>query len=504
MRRQAIFTIVLACVFLLSLAVYGFVIVPLTAPKEEEKILPETEPGEILDITERFYMFKTLTREEIESITVNNEDGGFVFENTGNGQFCIRGYDAVTYNEDLFAVLLNITNYTLAKTKVGSGLSDEKLAEYGLDEPCATWTVKAYDGTENTVLVGDKLLTGGGYYCQLEGRKSAYVLDIKVEDTVLVPIEEYVTPVLAAGISQDDYYLTEDFTVYKDGEMLFSLRLVDPEDQINKEALSEVIMDYPTEYYPNSYYYNLILSYSTLMADGCEKLGAGEADIEACGLKDPAHKITFVYHDKTFELSFSALQEDGFYYSMSNFMPGVIGRCSAENFEYLEYDLIDWIDHYVFQRYITDIRRMSVKSDKVNVKYDLYHSYNDEGDEVLHVNANGNPMNEDYVANFRQYYKSFLAIKMQDYYANDEYCNMTEEEMKAFIADENNVSLEYEYETLSGDVTTLKFYQYSTRHSLVTVNGVGEFYVLTDLVQKIENDTIRVLNGEEVIAFDKN
>ena len=36
------------------------------------------------------------------------------------------------------------------------------------------------------------------------------------------------------------------------------------------------------------------------------------------------------------------------------------------------------------------------------------------------------------------------------------------------------------------------------------VNGVGEFYVLTDLVKKIENDTERILKGETVTAFDKN
>ena len=49
-----------------------------------------------------------------------------------------------------------------------------------------------------------------------------------------------------------------------------------------------------------------------------------------------------------------------------------------------------------------------------------------------------------------------------------------------------------------------RFYRYSTRHSLVTVNGVGEFYTLTDLVKKIENDTVRLLGGEEIVAYDKD
>ena len=76
--------------------------------------------------------------------------------------------------------------------------------------------------------------------------------------------------------------------------------------------------------------------------------------------------------------------------------------------------------------------------------------------------------------------------------------------MEALIADKSNAYLTFEYTTLSGDTTTLAFYQYSTRHSLVTINGVGEFYVLTDLIKKIENDTVRILVGETVTAFDKN
>ena len=182
----------------------------------------------------------------------------------------------------------------------------------------------------------------------------------------------------------------------------------------------------------------------------------------------------------------------------------MITTCLAENFEYLEYDLIKWIDQYVYQQYITNIREMSVKTDKVEASYSLAHSFNSEGDALLYVKANDEVFSEEQVANFRQYYKSLIAVAIQDYYLNDEYCKMTEAEMEEYIKDKDNAYLTFEYTTLSGDTTEIAFYQYSTRHSLVTINGVGEFYVLTDLVKKIENDTVRILNGETVTAFDKN
>ncbi|MBE6588519.1 MAG: DUF4340 domain-containing protein [Ruminococcaceae bacterium] len=505
MRRQGILIVIFAALFALAITGYFVFIRPLTAPVEETEEAPETEEGEELDSKFRFFMFGSLERRDIASITVDNEHGGFTFENDGSGNFFIKGYDTVSFDQELFATLVNITSYTLSKTKVGSNLSDEKMEEYGLTEPKASWTVTALSGDSYTVYVGDKLLTGGGYYCQLEGRKSVYVLGTNVETAVLVPIEKYVTPVLVAGMTNDDYYLTDDFTVYHYGEKLLSMTLVPEDEQVNENALAEVIMDYPTAYYPNSsLYYGIIYDYMELVAESCEKLGASAEDMAAAGLSEPAHMITFVHNKAKYELRFSELTEDGYYYAWSNFCPNLIARCAGESFKYLEYGLIEWIDEYVFQQYITKIDTMEVKTDKVEARYELSHSFAEDGDAVVWVNANGKDLTQDEVANFRQYYKSFLALSIEDYYFDDEYCTLTEEEIKAMISDKSNAYLTFSYSTVGGEETELAFYEYSTRHSLVTVNGVGEFYVLTDLVRKVENDTVKILNGETVTAFDKN
>ena len=190
MKRQKIRIIVLLSLFVLLLAGYFLVIRPLTEPDEEQKEAPETEAGEVLGSGDRFFLFGSLSRSDIAQIEVENEYGTFAFYQAEENKFKIKGYDTVPYSETLFATLVNTTSYTLSKTKVGSNLSDEKLAEYGLDEPVARWTVTSNGGDSFTVLVGDRLLTGGGYYCMLEGRRSAYVLGTEVADTVLVPIEK--------------------------------------------------------------------------------------------------------------------------------------------------------------------------------------------------------------------------------------------------------------------------------------------------------------------------
>ncbi|MBQ4066231.1 MAG: DUF4340 domain-containing protein, partial [Clostridia bacterium] len=434
MRRQGILIIVFAALLVLSFAVYMAVIRPMTAVPEDEGEVLETEPGEELT-NNRFSMFGYLDRSEIASITVNNEYGGFTFENDGEGYFYIKGYDSIPFDPELFAVLKNVTSNTLSKRKLGPNLSDEKLEEYGLLEPQASWTVTDLEGNTNTVYVGDRLLTGSGYYCQLEGRRSAYVLGTDVEKTILVPIEKYVTPYLVAGMSQDDYYLTDDFTVYKNGEKLLSMRILAEDEMVNENALAEVRLDYPTDYYPdNTTYFSVIQSFLQLVASGCEKLGASAEDIEAAGLSDPAHMITFMYKGVKFELRFSELTKDGTYYATSNLYPNVIAICDGEAFEYLEYDLLDWVDEFVFQQYITQMKTMTVKTDSVSAEFSFSHSYDDNGETVLHINANGENMSEEDVANFRQYYRSFLAVSIEDYYVNDEDRTLSEEEMKELIS----------------------------------------------------------------------
>ena len=171
----------------------------------------------------------------------------------------------------------------------------------------------------------------------------------------------------------------------------------------------------------------------------------------------------------------------------------------------LEYSLIDWIDPYVYQEYITNIRQLSVSTDTVQASFRLTHDKDASDKPILHVTVNEKEgLREDYIPSFREFYKSLLAVSIQDYYSADTYATMTPAEMEAYAADPANAYMTFTAKTLSGAETVYRFYPYSTRHSLVTVDGVGEFYVLTDLVKKIENDTLRILNGEEVTAFEKS
>lgn len=510
MKRQVILLTALAALFAVLLTVYLAVIRPIEKDSKKEEVTdaPETESGEALGISNRYFLFTSLQRADIASIEVDNEYGGFTLVADKDGNFRIKGFESLNVDSEKLASLISVSTYTLSKVKVGSSLSDEKLEEYGLTNPRASWIVTDRSGNRFRVFVGDRLLTGGGYYCMFDGRRSVYVLGNEVADTVLVPTEKYVNPVICAGISQDDYYTVDNFLIYRDGEIMSRIRLVPKEEQQNPDALSECIMDYPTAYYPNtSVYYELIYKFMSFAADECVKIGAADEDFEKYGLADPAHAYIFDYKGNNYRIFFSALT-DGKYYVTSNLYPDVIGAVYGDDFKYPEYDLIKWIDPYVFQQYINDIDEISIKSGDVSASFRLTHipveGATDKKNERISVNANGVQLSDEASENFRQFYKNLLAISVNDYCTADEYCPLSEEELAALAADRDAAYLTFTYKKLSGDTQTLRFYRYSTRHSLVTVDGVGEFYVLTDLVEKIRNDTVRILSGEEVVAYSKN
>ena len=103
------------------------------------------------------------------------------------------------------------------------------------------------------------------------------------------------------------------------------------------------------------------------------------------------------------------------------------------------------------------------------------------------------------VTNFRQFYRTLLSVKIEDYVP------MTAEEIAALTADEANCLLSFTITNLKGQDTVYKFYPYSGsgRRALMTVNGHGEFYVLTDLVEKIASDANKVLAGLDVNSYAK-
>ena len=114
--------------------------------------------------------------------------------------------------------------------------------------------------------------------------------------------------------------------------------------------------------------------------------------------------------------------------------------------------------------------------------------------------------------NFRDFYQSLLTASIEGV------ADLTEEQKQAYrdagdegaqlkiiVHAEDEATLrnpEYWTENNKKDMV-IRFYQYSERRSFMTINGQGEFYVLSSFVEKLMADADRVLNQELIEATSK-
>ena len=78
---------------------------------------------------------------------------------------------------------------------------------------------------------------------------------------------------------------------------------------------------------------------------------------------------------------------------------------------------------------------------------------------------------------------------------------MTEEEIAAITADKSRHVLSWTMKTTVTEIErTYDYYWLDENRTLVTVNGAGEFYVLTSAVEKMIADAADVANGIKITA----
>ncbi len=236
----------------------------------EIKVVVDTSGSEIQDFGTTVMMFKEMTYDKnavkdksmiIESIEVWNDQTSYAFIRDENGSFAIKGSEGTPFSATSFAQLANICGRTRATRRLSSPVRLESgeidYREYGLAAETRVRTetdsngneyeaeyeyspikyiITAMNGDRHEVLVGDKTVTGTGYYAKYNGgeifdgeksspspaRDTVYVLSI-TEDTIYGgpngyellngAIEKFVTPTIVHPMSMTDYFNVSNFVI---------------------------------------------------------------------------------------------------------------------------------------------------------------------------------------------------------------------------------------------------------------------------------------------------
>lgn len=206
-KRQRTIAIILAVCVVVMIPLYIFVIEPLT------KALIENANQN----SDREIMYVQTERTNIQSIEVKNDHGTYKFVYIKElDKFVIDGHELAGYDATLFSQLVVDCGYTLSKATVENE-NAEKLSEYGLDDASdpAYYILTNKEGTQYKVLIGDKIVSGGGYYARMDGENKVYILDTTLETTVLSPIEAFITPTIVFPTGLTTYFNIKDFAIFK-------------------------------------------------------------------------------------------------------------------------------------------------------------------------------------------------------------------------------------------------------------------------------------------------
>ncbi len=193
--------------------------------------------GELLGFGARVMMFPQIEQKNIFSIEVKNKDDSYTVLRYPNGVAYLKGTENKLnlLDDQAFANLSVTCGYTLTTEKLDFSSADTPrlpdgsidYSAYGLSEADAPvqYTItkrtevdgKTYAatgaGSSYTVLIGNRILSGGGYYAKLVGRDAVYILDNTAANTVLKTSEVMLTPTALYPMSVNSYLMVYDFVL---------------------------------------------------------------------------------------------------------------------------------------------------------------------------------------------------------------------------------------------------------------------------------------------------
>ncbi len=413
LQKTALISIILAAVVLVGLIVYFAIVAPILNARED--YVPELFEGEVYN-NGSIYILRLYDRSEIKSIEVKNDKEQYKLNSyiNANGavQFALEGHEDMSLSLQKVSYFLAdvrnlITNSPAGQERITVTATEEDLKNYGLDKASdpAWFEVTLNDGSSYRVNVGNSLVTTTGYYVTLEGRKNVvdgveydivYALQSSLAGTVLSGSEVLINPELAPY--DENIYQTTIFSVERmNDEKREPVVIVGLVNDRGISASSQVYeMLYPASYVINEDDYGAYVLTNLAYIMASEIVAYGEEiytpevyekfglDLDPERIGDGTDKnYAMLYYSTTdpdsedfpeslITLYFSTKQTDisgaEFYYAYSP-ERHVIGKVSAETFEFLEWSLAKYTNPYLFFEYFTSCEYFEIVSEREDLDH---------------------------------------------------------------------------------------------------------------------------------------
>ncbi len=387
----------------------------------------DTVEGEEVGVSDRIQMFKQIQQADIDSIEIHNGTGSFIFYVDKDGDFQIKGFEGIPYNQVIFSSLAVSCGYSLSTRKIEDPIKDENglYTEYGLapevrvDEEGNEYDYSPYwyritdiNGVSHTVYVGDPVPSRTGYYVKLPERDAVYVMNYSldgsmigmydgktydsIESVIHEPIETFVTPMVTYPMEMNNYFDVDYFAMW-DGETFMSI----PENATEEEIMeyepivsftywdlddrsgtiyanTPYVLGNPEGYTANDNSIDACLqSFYTLSTLGVVELGVDDNDLKEFGLDEPEYVIYFDFlGEYEHWILISAETESGTRY-MTSGIYDLIVEVDRTALPFLNYTKNEWVDDLYFSMNLAWATKVEVEYDGVTYTFELDNSLSD-------------------------------------------------------------------------------------------------------------------------------
>lgn len=387
----------------------------------------DTEEGEYVGNSSRLLMFKHTSQDNVQQIEVHNSYGNFTFYRGSDDNFCIKGNETVPYKQTLFAALSSSAGYPLTMQRIADPIKDAdgNYTEYGLaDTVRRDKDGKEYNyspiwyrmtdtaGKAYTVIVGDAIPSGAGYYVRLVGRDAVYIMNYSVDASMLnmyqddpnavsidnvfdLPVESFVSPVICYPMSLNDYFDVKHFMVFTGKDTVRELMKEEIDENTNVKPLvsftywdldertgtfdanNAYILEYPKGYYIDDAVVDTVLQqFCNMSFLEVKKLNCSDEDLKAYGLDDPEYLIFFNFKDFDHVITVSRMTDRGTYY-MTSALYDIIVEVDRSQLTFLDYGLVDWLDSSYFKMNLAWATKVTLEAGDTVYTFELDNSASD-------------------------------------------------------------------------------------------------------------------------------
>lgn len=497
-KKQLRTIIICLAVFAILTVTYFAVIAPMLVTKETKEPPIELLEGEARGSNNRVYMFPPVARAAMKKLQVRNDKGGYVFVKT-NSNFYLEDKELAPYNLETFSSVVVSTGSSLALRRI---IIDENtnLADYGLaaeDNP-ASFTITTEDDTVHKVWVGDKIPTGGGYYCQYDGRNAIYVIGNSLAVAIDSSVYDLITPTVGLSVPSSSYANVSKLGIIKNGVPLFETISLSP-DENGTAGTDQPRMSYEftltdlKQYKPDVTMFSYIIQTCSAMTGesvvcvGKELTDSKLKDTYGIDAENPHFAVYYTYDGDDCTILFSEPDEDGYVYVYTTLYHMVV-KMNLTSSVFYNYKLSMYVEKNLYSTVIGDVSKIAIsgkiKDGVEDITVDCAFGLKKENDvQSIWPFGTTDYYDKDEVNNFRKIYRDIIQLSIGGE-ADSTEINPDKKLLTVALTDKDGKEIVFD------------FYAYSATRCYYTINGAkGAFYVERSNVEMVVRDTYKFNNG---------